>query len=405
MANRIVVIGGGAAGFYGAITAATFSNNAEVIILEKSDKLLSKVKVSGGGRCNVTHACFENSRLIKSYPRGSNFLKKAFQQFSTSDTIEWFEKRGVQIKAEEDGRMFPVTNDSQSIIDCFLQEAERLKIKIYKKQSVKRIKLDEEGFKIETEENTYKADKLLIATGGHPKKEGYNWLQEIGFNIEEPVPSLFTFNTPDSPLKGLAGVSMPDAEVRVIGSKLQYRGPLLITHWGFSGPAVLKLSAWGARLLHDLGYNFKIQIKWIADQQEDPLREELYKIREVHNKKVIASNPLWNIPQRLWKELLSLAEIDHSLRWADLPKKQFNKMIEALIRAEFEVKGKTTFKEEFVTCGGIDLSEIHPETMESKKLNGLYFAGEVINVDGITGGFNFQNAWTTGYIAGKSMVK
>jgi predicted Rossmann fold flavoprotein len=405
MGNKIIVIGGGAAGFFGAITAAANDRSAEVIILEKSDKLLSKVKISGGGRCNVTHACFENSQLLKNYPRGNKFLKDPFKYFNATDTIRWFESKGVKIKKEEDGRMFPITDDSQTIIDCLLKEASLSGVKIEKKAGVKSIIKKEKGFELEVDRfGKLYADKILIASGGYPKNESYSWIREPGIKVEPPVPSLFTFNVPDSPYKDLSGVSMPDAEIKILGTKLDQRGPLLITHWGFSGPAVIKLSAWGAKELASINYSFKIHIKWVGDHKEEQVREDLYKIRELHKKKVISVNPLWNIPLRLWKRITESAEIDPDLRWVDLPKKQFNKLIEGLIRSEFKVNGKTTFKEEFVTCGGVDVAEIDPQTMESRKSKGLYVAGEILNIDGITGGFNFQNAWTTGYLAGKNMV-
>lgn len=405
MRKRIVIIGGGAAGFFAAINAAETDTSAEVTILEKTEKLLSKVKVSGGGRCNVTHACFENSRLVKNYPRGEKFLKKAFHEFNSSDTVNWFKKKGVALKEEADGRMFPVTDNSQTIINCFLQEVQRLKISVRTGFAVTRIEKDRNFFRVFSQNGAeLVADKLLIAAGGNPKPEFFKWIQETGHTIEPPIPSLFTFNLPQHPLKELSGISMPDATVKIIGSKLEYKGPLLITHWGFSGPAILKLSAYGAKYLADLQYHFKIHVKWVSDFQEDTLREELYRVRELHSKKVIAANPLWNIPQRLWKKLLEFAEIEESLKWAELPKKNFNKFTENLIRAEFEVKGKTTFKEEFVTCGGVNLNEIDPLTMQSKICKGLFFAGEVMDVDGITGGFNFQHAWTSGYIAGKNMI-
>jgi predicted Rossmann fold flavoprotein len=403
--KKLVVIGGGAAGIFGAISAAEHFPDAEVVVLEKSDKLLSKVKISGGGRCNVTHACYENANLVKSYPRGNKALRPVFNLFTTVDTIRWFEGKGVKLKVESDGRMFPVTDNSQTIIDCLMGEVARMHIEVKKKYGVQKIEhLPSGRFRLWSDrESSMDADAVLIATGGSPKHVAYQWIEVLGHTIVPPVPSLFTFNVPDSWLNDLAGISLSQALVKIAGTKLEYTGPLLITHWGFSGPAVLKLSAWGARWLQEQNYACTIHIRWIAEHQEDKLRVELQKFKEAHPKKVISGNPLFGIPQRLWKRLVEMAEISEDLRWVDISKKGINKLVENLFRAEFKVNGKTTFKEEFVTCGGVSLSEINMSTMESKLCKGLFFAGEVLDIDGITGGFNFQNAWTTGYIAGKEM--
>ncbi|MCC9137403.1 NAD(P)/FAD-dependent oxidoreductase [Pontibacter silvestris] len=408
---KVVVIGGGAAGFFGAITCAQENPQAQVLLLEKTSKLLSKVRVSGGGRCNVTHHCFVPSMLAQNYPRGSKKLKEAFKTFGAGETIEWFKQRGVQLKTEPDGRMFPVSNSSETIVDCLLQEASKSGVKIKTSASVEEIEVltRKDGiteFKLYLNNNsTILANKILICTGGNPKSAAYDWLRALGHAVQEPVPSLFTFNVPGSALKELQGVSVPKARVRVAGQKLEYEGPLLITHWGYSGPAVLKLSAWGARLLHEQNYNFTALINWIPDFSEESLREHLQNYRQAHPKKLVATNPLFGIPQRLWKALTKLAEVAEEIRWAELPAKNTNKLIEALIRAPFEVQGKTTFKEEFVTCGGIDLSQVEMRTMESRIQSGVYFAGEVLDIDGITGGFNFQAAWTTGFLAGSAMAK
>ena len=407
---NIIVIGGGAAGFFGAIACAQANPEAKVTILEKSNKLLSKVRVSGGGRCNVTHHCFVPSVLSQHYPRGAKQLKEAFKVFGASETIAWFEKRGVKLKTEADGRMFPVTDNSETIIDCLLQEARRAGLSIKTGIGVEQIipqsmNGEPNGFELALSNGqSMRADKVLVCTGGNPKSQSYNWLRDLGHEIQEPVPSLFTFNVPNNALKELMGVSVPKAKVRVAGQKLEYEGPLLITHWGYSGPAVLKLSAWGARLFYDLGYTFTALINWIPEYTEEALREQLHQFRQAHPKKVVSSNPMFGLPQRLWKALTQLAEITEDTRWAELPAKNTNKLIEALHRAPFEVKGKTTFKEEFVTCGGVDLSQVNMKTMESRVHPGLYFAGEVLNIDGITGGFNFQAAWTTGYLAGQAMA-
>jgi predicted Rossmann fold flavoprotein len=401
---KIAIIGGGASGFFAAITCAEANKNAEVTLFEKSKNLLSKVKVSGGGRCNVTHACFENHVLVKKYPRGSKELKKVFSKFSTSDTIQWFESRGVKLKTEEDGRMFPVTDNSQTIIDCLLRCAEKAGVIIRTGTGVRSIK-KEDQFILILEDGVQKFDKVLVATGGNPNKDSYQWLAEFGHEIIPPVPSLFTFNIPNSKYDGLMGIAVNNANVRIAGSKAEQSGPLLITHWGMSGPVVLRLSAWEARTLNSMNYNFSIQVNWVPDYSEEPLREELNKIRSESPKKIISVNPLFGLPKRLWERLVSLAQIPEGLRWLDISNKLLNKLIEELLRSSLTVKGKTTFKEEFVTCGGISLKDINMDTMESLKFPGMFFSGEVIDIDGITGGFNFQAAWTTGFIAGRSISK
>jgi predicted Rossmann fold flavoprotein len=404
---QIAVIGGGAAGFFAAITCAQLNKNCHVTIFEKSNKLLSKVKISGGGRCNVTHHCFETSQLIKNYPRGGRSLKGSFNIFGPKDTIAWFEKRNVKLKTEEDGRMFPVTDDSQTIIDCFLKEAQKLGVEIKISYGIASIEKNKDGrFKLLSldKKNTLYFDKVLVATGGHPQSHSYAWLEPLGHTLVPPVPSLFTFNTPDKIFTELQGISVPQAQVKIAGTKLEQQGPLLVTHWGFSGPAVIKLSAFGARDLHVIDYNFQFFINWAQGHTEESLRSYLDKVKIESPKKVISSNPLFGIPARLWKLLTELAEIEADRRWLDLPKKNFNKLIETLLRGNHHAKGKTTYKDEFVTAGGIALPEINLKTMESKLCPGLYFAGEVLDIDGITGGFNFQAAWTTGYLAGKAMA-
>ncbi|PRY11996.1 hypothetical protein CLV24_109121 [Pontibacter ummariensis] len=406
---KVVVIGGGAAGFFGAITCAQENPQAQVLLLEKTNKLLAKVRISGGGRCNVTHHCFEPRVLAQHYPRGAKQLKEAFKAFGAQDTIDWFAARGVELKAETDGRMFPVTDDSETIVNCLLQEAKRTGVQIKLGAGVENIIPVQENhqkhFRLQLSNGaTLLADRVLVSTGGNPKPVGYNWLRQLGHVIEEPVPSLFTFNVPTSPFKDLLGISVPKAKVRVAGQKLEYEGPLLITHWGYSGPAVLKLSAWGARLFSEQQYHFTVLINWIPDFTEESLREHLQQYRHAHPKKVVSSNQLFGLPQRLWKALTQLAEIPAETIWAELPGKNTNKLVEALLRASFEVKGKTTFKEEFVTCGGVALNQVNTKTMESRVQPGLYFAGEVLDIDGITGGFNFQAAWTTGYLAGKAIA-
>jgi len=400
---KIVIIGGGAAGFFAAINTAEFNPKAKITLIEKSNKLLQKVLVSGGGRCNVTHACFDNGLLVKSYPRGEKELRSAFAKFTTTDTIEWFKKRGVILKTEEDGRMFPITDDSETIANCLLSEAERLGIEIKLQVTVKEIIPGEKGFNLNTDKGEISSDKLVIATGGNPKSDSYNWLRNIGHTIVPPVPSLFTFNIQHKELTKLMGISVPNARIRVAGSKLQTEGPLLITHWGLSGPAILKASAWGARLLNEKDYDFTILVNWLYKYQEDDLREELlFQKENLAPKLVVNTNPL-QLPKRLWEYFLQKANISETTRWADANKKQLNTLVQILLRDEYQVKGKTTFKEEFVTCGGVSLKEIDFATMQSKKVPGLYFSGEVLDIDGITGGFNFQSAWTTGWLAARDI--
>jgi predicted Rossmann fold flavoprotein len=404
---QIVVIGGGAAGYFGAIACAQANPKLQVTILEKTNKLLSKVRVSGGGRCNVTHHCFVPSVFAQHYPRGAKQLKEAFKTFGATETVAWFEERGVRLKAEPDGRMFPVSDNSQTIIDCMQREAARLGVQVQTVMAVERIEVlaENKGYTLYLSGGRQMhADRLLVSTGGNPKSQGYDWLRELGHAIQEPVPSLFTFNEPSSPLKELQGVSVPQARVRIAGQKLEYEGPLLITHWGYSGPAVLKLSAWGARLFHGMNYRFTALISWVHDMSEESLREHLQRFRQAHPKKVVLTNPLFGLPQRLWKALTGIAGIGAETKWAELPAKNTNRLLEALLRMPVEVDGKTTFKEEFVTCGGVDLSQVNMKTMESRLHPGLYFAGEVLDIDGITGGFNFQAAWTTGYLAGMAIA-
>ncbi len=401
--KTLVVIGGGAAGFFCAVHAAA-SGKLKVVILEKSKKLLSKVKISGGGRCNVTHACFSISEMARKYPRGEQFVKKTFHQFFTKDTIEWFEGRGVLLKAEADGRMFPVTDSSQTIIDCLLEEARRYEVAIHMNTGVMAIRREQQQFLLQLSDgSSLRADYVCVATGGYPKPEMFDWLRELGHTIEIPVPSLFTFNTPQHPLKALMGVSVPAVRVRIMGTKLKETGPLLITHWGLSGPAILRLSAWGARSLAALDWHFVIQVNWLDEFNEDTLRTEFLSLRRTKAAQKVCHKNSLGLPQRLWEFLVEQSGVAPDCRWAELPAKEQNKLIKNLCSYELEVKGKTTYKEEFVTAGGIMLDEIDSNTLMSKKMPQLFFAGEVLNVDGITGGFNFQNAWTTGYIAARSI--
>jgi len=397
----LAVIGGGAAGFFGAITTAEMNPDLSIVVLEKTTKLLSKVRVSGGGRCNVTHHCFEPTPLSKHYPRGSKELKSLFRKFQAKDVVEWFESKGVKLKTEADGRIFPVSNNSQTIIDCFLQEAERHQIQIKLQSEVKKISPEKNGFNLDLNAERISARKILIATGGYNNLQSYDWLKPMP--IINPIPSLFTFNDSDKKFKDLMGVAVQQAEVKIAGTKFSETGPLLITHWGLSGPAVIKLSAWAAEYLHEKHYTFTVLVNWTGSVTEEGLRKDLQELNIHHGKQKIQNNPLYKIPSRLWARLCELAEIDGNKTWAELPRKNLNRLVEFIIRCPFEIKGKTTFKEEFVTCGGVDLKSVDLETMECKLVKGIYFAGEVLNIDGETGGFNFQSAWTTAYIAATSI--
>lgn len=403
--KTLYVIGGGAAGFFCAVNAARMNPSLKVLILESSSKLLSKVKVSGGGRCNVTHACFEIAEMIKRYPRGDKFLRKAFHQFFTTDTIQWFQERGVQLKTESDGRMFPITDSSQTIINCLLREADRYGVEILLNTEVKALAYTNNHWLINTaNKKQLTANYVCIACGGFAKASKFDWIKATGHSIEEPVPSLFTFNIPDDKITEMPGVSVPEAEIKITGTKFRERGPLLITHWGLSGPAVLRLSAWAARQLSIFDYEFSIIINWLPQYNEQSLRERLQQIRfEIASQKMNSKNP-FQLPQRLWNYHLNQSGVKEETRWADLPSSEQNKLMKQLCAQELKVKGKTTFKEEFVTAGGIKLTEVNADTMQSKIQPGLFFAGEILDVDGITGGFNFQNAWTTGFIAAKTIA-
>lgn len=402
---HIVVIGGGAAGFFGAITAAETFPDARVTILEKNRSVLGKVRVSGGGRCNVTHACFDNKVFIKHYPRGDRWLRPLLNTFDAAATVRWFESKGVPLKTEADGRMFPTTDSSETIIDCLLDAAEDLRIRIETSCGVSRLippasGENRWGIDLLSGESLW-ADRILLATGGYPQASSYGWMPDQAEPLVLPVPSLFTFNTPGNPLLPLAGVAVQHARVQIVDTKQEQTGPLLITHWGFSGPAVLRLSAWGARELADRNYSFTLRINWLPDLNEQQLRDGFNQFRQHHPKKQVTSQNPFGLPNRLWLAFTELAGMDPNVRWAELPSKVQNKLMDQLSNSRFPVSGKSTFKDEFVTCGGVALGSLNPQTLESKAHKGLFFAGEVLDVDGITGGFNFQNAWTTGHIAGK----
>ena len=395
---KVAVIGGGAAGFFAALSAAQHHPSAQVVLFEKTAKLLSKVKISGGGRCNVTHHCFSPSALSKHYPRGGKQLKKALGTFQASDTVAWFESRGVALKTESDGRMFPTTDSSQTIIDCLLHEADQRGVDVRLQSPVRELTpLAPGGFTL----NGERFDRVVVATGGSPKREGLAWLEALGHTVINPVPSLFTFNMPGSDITALMGVVVPNALVRIQGTKLTQQGPVLVTHWGMSGPAVLKLSAWGARELATRGYEFSVQVNWIGVANEAEVNAAIDDAMPDMRKKKVANACPFELPKKFWAFLLARAEVPADAVWLDLGKKAKNKLVNTLLNDVYEVRGKTTFKEEFVTCGGIALSEVDFNTMQSRVVPGLYFAGEVLDVDGVTGGFNFQAAWTTGFVAGR----
>jgi predicted Rossmann fold flavoprotein len=396
--KKVVIVGGGAAGFFAALACAEKNPNHQITILEKSQKLLSKVKVSGGGRCNVTHACFEPKQLVKFYPRGERQLLGPFTRFNPSNTIEWFAKRGVKLKAEADGRMFPVTDNSQTIIDCFLEEAGRKRIEIKLGAGVEKLQKQDERWMVTTKSETIVCDVVIITTGS--SEQIWRMLKGLGMKTVEPVPSLFTFNINDQRLKDLPGVAVKNAMVTVReNAKLKTNGPMLITHWGLSGPAILKLSAWGARELADLHYRFSIKVNWTGAQTKENVLQLLQQLKQTSGRQQISNHPMFDVPIRLWKVLVNAEGLNN----ADLSKAKLNEIATLLTECSFIVNGKSIFKEEFVTAGGVDLNEVNFKTMQSKQLPGLFFAGEVLDIDAVTGGFNFQAAWTTGYIAGTSI--
>jgi predicted Rossmann fold flavoprotein len=400
---RVAVIGGGAAGFFSAIHAKENHPQANVYILEKTSKVLAKVKISGGGRCNVTNACTSIKELVGAYPRGGKFLKPLFTKFSTTNTRDWFESRGVPLMVQEDQCIFPVSQDSQSIIDCLFGEVKRLGIEIKYKSPVKQIKKKDDEFylSIPKEDEPIIFDKVIVATGGSPKLSGLEWLSDLGHKIEHPVPSLFTFNMPQESITTLMGVVVNPARVSIQGTKLTSDGPLLITHWGMSGPAILKMSSIGARIMADLNYTCIAQVNWVNTKNNELVADNIKGIMAKHPKKQLSNIRPYELPNRLWVYLIERANLTQEKPWGELGKKGVHAITRVLCNDEYEVNGKTTFKEEFVTCGGVSLSSINPKTMESTVVPGLYFSGEVMDIDGITGGYNFQAAWTTAYFAGK----
>lgn len=419
----VLIVGGGAAGFYSAIHIAEGNRELKVGILERGKEVLTKVKVSGGGRCNVTHAEFDPSELVKNYPRGEKELLGPFHTYCSGDTVQFFEDRNVSLKIEEDGRMFPVSNSSQTIIDCFLNEAKSLGVEVLRHSSVIKIKSAQLGkdsfWEVTSIKKTYKAKKLLVATGSNPKV--WSMLKNLGHTIDEPIPSLFTFNIKDAWINGIPGVST-NARVSVLKSNINPKvtiqlasivkgeellteeGPVLITHWGLSGPVILRLSAWGAKMLNEKNYKFSIRINWVPDYHEASVIDLLMEIKEIEPKKTVLRTKAMDLPRRLWTNLVKASGIAPNMIWADVTKELLQKLSLQLTKCEFKVEGKSTFKEEFVTAGGVNLKEINFKTFESKLHPNLFFAGEVINVDAITGGFNFQNAWTGGYIAAQGIL-
>jgi len=401
MKQKLIVIGGGAAGFFAAINAAELHPEMEVVILEGSNKVLQKVKVSGGGRCNVTHACFTPNELIEFYPRGKKELRGPFHQFMTGDTMEWFENRGVPLKIEDDNRIFPESNSSQTIIDYFLNSAKNAGVKVQTSTRVEAIEKNEEKFVVKTASEDFIADYLLIATGSNAKV--WSMIEDFGHTIVEPVPSLFTFNIFDNRIKEIPGISVPKATVKVLNSKLEAQGPLLITHWGLSGPGILKLSAWGAVELYQKGYSFEIEVNWLSTNPETVLNILKSIKKEQAKKQVIVRSAFTDIPKRLWEQFVIAAQISTETQWAQLSNRDLENLATQLSKNKFKVSGKSTFKDEFVTAGGINLKEIDFKRFESKLHKNLFFAGEVLNIDAITGGFNFQNAWTGGWIVANSV--
>ncbi|MDY0780702.1 NAD(P)/FAD-dependent oxidoreductase [Tenacibaculum sp. IB213877] len=399
----IVIIGGGAAGFFTAINAKELNPDLDITILEKGKDVLQKVRISGGGRCNVTHACFAPKELTKFYPRGNRELLGPFHQFMTGDTFEWFENRGVPLKIEDDNRVFPEANTSQAIIDCFQKAVENLNIKVLTNRGVTSFYQQDSKWVINTKNEEFIADKLVIAAGS--SKKIWEMSQELGHSIIDTVPSLFTFNIKDERITDLGGISVPNATVNILDTKLENYGPLLITHWGLSGPAILKLSAFGARILAEKNYKYEVEVNWLSKSSEEVL-EELNQLKKTNAKKQIGlKSPFTEIPRRLWERLLIASSIKLNQNWADLNKNQLQKLATQLTKATFKAEGKSTFKEEFVTAGGIDLKEINFKRFESKLHKNLFFIGEILNIDAVTGGFNFQNAWTGGYICANALAE
>ncbi|HIP49059.1 MAG TPA: NAD(P)/FAD-dependent oxidoreductase [Lutibacter sp.] len=398
---KVAIIGGGAAGFFSAIQVKENYPNAEVFLFEKSQNILSKLKISGGGRCNVTNAC-DISELSKAYPRGNRFLKRTFYTFNNQDIMQWFESKGVPLVIQSDNCVFPKSQKSQSIIDLFTNETSRLKINTLLGMKANSIIPKDDKLEIHFEnKQPLTFDKVIVTTGGSPKKGGFKWLENLNHTVQNPVPSLFTFNMPNESISKLMGVVVENTLVSIQGSKIETQGALLITHWGMSGPAIIKLSSYAARLLNEKDYNFNVKVNWINDKNNTNIQQKLLEIVQLHPHKMLSKIKPFALPERLWLFLLEKTNLSPQKKWNELGKKGINKLVQLFTNDLYTVQGKTTFKEEFVTCGGIDLNNINGNTMQSKLVKNLYFAGEVLDIDGITGGYNFQAAWTTGFIAGK----
>lgn len=398
----VIIIGGGAAGFFTAINLAEKNDQLSIAILERGKEVLSKVRISGGGRCNVTHACFDASELANFYPRGNKELRGSFHTFAARNTVNWFKQHGIILKTEDDGRMFPQANTSQVIIDCFLQLQRSLNIKLFVSENVLAMQCHNDVWKLQTQQHQFTAKQVCVATGSSPAM--WKLLQQLGHTIIPPVPSLFTFNCKDERIINLPGVSA-NVSVHIKDAKLQSSGPLLITHWGMSGPAILKLSAWGAKILHEKKYMFTLIVNWLPTEDIESITEKLKSLKQQLVQKIVSQKSPFDIPNRLWESLVQASLINQQTRWADISKTQLHQLAQQLCQCHFNINGKSTFKEEFVTAGGIDLKEIDFKTMQSKILPNIFFAGEVLNIDAITGGFNFQNAWTGGFIAATAMSK
>ncbi len=405
MQKHVVIAGGGAAGFFAAINVASSCSNVRVTILEKSNKVLSKVRVSGGGRCNVTHNMVDAKQLSEKYPRGKKELIGAFYRFNPAQTIEWFARRGVKLKTEEDGRMFPVTDNSQTIIDCFLNECKKNKIVIKLGMAVDNVVKSKDGFTITCKGGEeLKCDYFIIASGGYPNQSSYDWIKRLGHKIISPVPSLFTLNIPNSALRGLEGLAIAHAQIKLQGTKFMEEGPMIITHWGLSGPAVIRLSAWAAEYFFEKKYTVAVTVCLLPKHSQQSLHTVFDEMKKKLPQRKIYSKCFDEIPQRLWERMCELAQIKEETVMANISKKQVSLLVENLLALKLDVLGKTTFKEEFVTCGGVDLLQVDMKTMESKQVDNLFFAGEVLNVDGITGGFNFQAAWTGAWLAAAAIA-
>ena len=405
MSEKIAIIGGGAAGFFAAIACAEANPANEVSIYERGPEFLTKVRISGGGRCNVTHACFDARTMSENYPRGERALISPLHRFSASDTIAWFEARGIRLKTEEDGRIFPVTDSSQTVIDCLVNAATVAGVRLFTRKGIEAVRKIDDGFELRfSAGSTSRCDRVLLATGGTRSIGGAQIARWLGHSAIPAVPSLFSFHINEQWLRSLPGVSVADVEASISQTSLKERGPLLITHQGVSGPVILRLSAWGARILHQRNYEYTLRLNWIPKWNEQEVREQLRSRRESHPNRRVINYPMAELPARLWEQLVLTAGMNHETRWTNLSRENANRLVAQLLRTEVVVNGKSLNKDEFVTCGGVKLDEVDFKTMESRIVPGLYFAGEVLDIDGITGGFNFQAAWATGWIAGNAMA-